>query len=158
MTAQERPIHIVAMTEAHLDEVMVYEQEVFGTESWSRAAYRDELRDTRTRWYIAAVDDAGRLLGWAGLMTVADSSQIFTVGTVPHARRQGIARRLIEAMLEEARRRGATEVFLEVRVDNEAAKALYEGFGFSPLRIRRGYYNGGRVDGVEMRLLLDGSG
>jgi ribosomal-protein-alanine N-acetyltransferase len=88
-------------------------------------------------------------------MTVADSAQIFTVGTVPHARRQGVARRLIQAMLDEARRRAATNVFLEVRVDNEAAKALYEGFGFAPLRIRRGYYDGGRVDAVEMRLSLD---
>ena len=146
------------MTEAHLDEVMVYEKGMFGTESWSRAAYRDELRDTRTRWYIAAVDDEDGLLGWAGLMTIADTAQIFTVGTVPQARRQGVARRLVEAMLDEARRRDATEVFLDVRVDNAAAKALYEGFGFRPLRIRRGYYDGGRVDAVEMRLALDGSG
>jgi ribosomal-protein-alanine N-acetyltransferase len=158
MTGQERPVRIVPMTEAHLDEVMVYEKGMFGPESWSRAAYRDELRDTRTRWYIAAVDDEDRLLGWAGLMTIADAAQIFTVGTVPHARRQGVARRLVEAMLDEARRRDATEVFLEVRVDNAAAKALYEGFGFRPLRIRRGYYDGGRVDAVEMRLALDGSG
>jgi ribosomal-protein-alanine N-acetyltransferase len=49
-------------------------------------------------------------------------------------------------------------VFLEVRVDNKAAKALYEGFGFTPLRIRRGYYDGGRVDAVEMRLPLDEPG
>jgi [ribosomal protein S18]-alanine N-acetyltransferase len=143
------------MTETHLDEVMVYERAMFGTESWSRSAYRDELRDTRTRWYIAAVDEEDKLLGWAGLMTVADTAQIFTVGTVPQARRQGVARTLIEAMLDEARRRAATEVFLEVRVDNVAAKALYEGFGFTPLRIRRGYYDGGRVDAVEMRLPLD---
>ncbi|HEX2308178.1 MAG TPA: ribosomal protein S18-alanine N-acetyltransferase [Jatrophihabitantaceae bacterium] len=148
-------MRIVPMTEAHLDEVLVYEKDMFGTESWSRSAYRDELRDTRTRWYIAAVGEDDKLLGWAGLMTVADSAQIFTVGTVPHARRQGVARRLIQAMLDEARRRAATNVFLEVRVDNEAAKALYEGFGFAPLRIRRGYYDGGRVDAVEMRLSLD---
>ena len=146
------------MTEAHLDEVMVFEKDMFGTESWSRSAYRDELRDTRTRWYIAAVDDEDKLLGWAGLMTVAEAAQIFTVGTVPCARRQGVARRLIEAMLDEARRRDATEVFLEVRVDNEAAMSLYEGFGFTPLRIRRGYYDGGRVDAVEMRLPLVESG
>jgi ribosomal-protein-alanine N-acetyltransferase len=146
------------MTEAHLDEVMVHEKDMFGTESWSRSAYRDELRDTRTRWYIAALDDESKLLGWAGLMTVAGSAQIFTVGTVPEARRQGVARRLVEAMLDEARRRAATEVLLEVRVDNEGAKALYEGFGFTPLRIRRGYYDGGRVDAVEMRLRLDGPG
>jgi ribosomal-protein-alanine N-acetyltransferase len=148
-------VRIVAMTEPHLDEVMLYERDMFGTESWSRAAYRDELRDKRTRWYIAALDDENKLLGWAGLMTVSDSAQIFTVGTVPHARRQGVARRLVEAMLDEARRREATEVFLEVRVDNEAAKALYEGFGFTPLRIRRGYYDGGRIDAVEMRLPLE---
>ena len=146
-------IQIVPMTEAHLAEVMAHEEEMFGTESWSRAAYRDELRERRTRHYLAAVED-GRLLGWAGVMIVTGEAQILTVGTVPAARRRGIGRALVQALLDEAAARDAEQVVLEVRVDNTAATALYASFGFAPARVRRGYYDGGRVDAVEMHLTL----
>lgn len=138
------------MTPAHVDALMPYEREMFGPEAWSAAGYRGELADTRTRWYVAAQDDTG-LLGWAGLMVVADTAEILTVGTVPAARRRGIGRRLLAELLAEAVRRGAVEVFLEVRQDNDAAIALYEAHGFERIGLRRGYYENGRVDALTMR-------
>jgi ribosomal-protein-alanine N-acetyltransferase len=56
--------------------------------------------------------------------------------------------------VDEARRRQADEVLLEVRVDNEAAQKLYDSEGFSMIGIRKGYYDHGRVDAVVMRLGL----
>ena len=53
--------------------------------------------------------------------------------------------------MAEAVRRGAREAFLEVRVDNPAALALYEADGFARVGLRPGYYDGGRVDAVTMR-------
>jgi ribosomal-protein-alanine N-acetyltransferase len=146
-------IELVPMTEAHLSQVMEHEKETFGSEAWSRSSYLAELRDRRTRHYVVAVED-GILLGWAGQMIVADTTQIMTVGTVAAARRRGVGRQLVQALLTEAAARGVTEVILEVRVDNEAAQKLYDSFGFTPLRIRHGYYDGGRVDAIEMRLAL----
>src|SRR6185503_14847587 len=93
--------------------------------------------------------------GWAGVMIIGRTAEILTVGVVPDARRAGIARRLIATLLDEAQRRGATEVFLEVRVDNDAARALYGSEGFAELGRRRGYYDGGRVDAVTMRRSLE---
>jgi ribosomal-protein-alanine N-acetyltransferase len=58
---------------------------------------------------------------------------------------------VLDGLLGEARRRGAVEAFLEVRVDNEAARALYARAGFAQVGLRRGYYDGGRVDAVVMR-------
>jgi ribosomal protein S18 acetylase RimI-like enzyme len=73
-----------------------------------------------------------------------------TVGVVPAARRAGIGRRLLDVLLVEAVRRGAREAFLEVRADNDAARAMYRGAGFDEIGIRRGYYAGGKVDAVTM--------
>jgi ribosomal-protein-alanine N-acetyltransferase len=70
---------------------------------------------------------------------------------VPSARRRGIARQLLDGLLAEARRRGAVEAFLEVRVDNQAAQSLYVREGFAQVGVRPGYYDGGRVDAVVMR-------
>lgn len=147
-------VAIVPMAVRHVDTLMPFERAMFGTEAWSARGYRDELADTELRHYVAAEDSAGGLLGWAGVMVVGDSAEILTVGVVPDARRRGVARALIAALLDEAVRRGAREVFLEVRVDNAAALALYESEGFARVGRRRGYYDHGRVDAVVMRRRL----
>ena len=134
------------MRRAHIAALMPYEREMFGTEAWSADGYRDELADTRNRHYVAAVDEAGDLLGWAGVRVLSTSAEILTVGVIPVARRRGIATKLLSALLDEARARAAEEAFLEVRVDNEAARSLYLREGFCELGIRRGYYDGGSVD------------
>jgi [ribosomal protein S18]-alanine N-acetyltransferase len=144
-------VSIVPMTTAHLDAAMPYEQEMFGTEAWSVDGYRDELADTRHRRYVVALGGAGELLGWAGVRVVGGEADILTVGVIPAARRQGIAVRLVHALLDAARRLGARTAFLEVRVDNVAARALYAREGFVQVGTRRGYYDGGRVDAVTMR-------
>lgn len=148
---------IVPMTTAHVDALMPFEREMFGPEAWSAASYRGELADTRTRHYVAAEDEHG-LVGWAGVMVVGAppdaTAEVLTVGTVPAARRRGVGRRLLADLLAEATRRGAGEVFLEVRHDNEAAIALYEADGFVRVGVRRGYYENGRVDALTMRKAL----
>jgi ribosomal-protein-alanine N-acetyltransferase len=84
-------------------------------------------------------------------MVLADAAEVLTVGVVPRARRAGIAARMLGELLAHARRRGAREVLLEVRVDNEAARRLYEREGFAQVGTRRGYYDAGRVDAAVMR-------
>jgi ribosomal-protein-alanine N-acetyltransferase len=144
-------VTIVPMTGAHIDALMPYERDMFGTEAWTANGYRNELADIRNRHYLAAVDGTGELTGWAGVMVVADSAEILTVGVIPSARRRGVAVRLLDGLLAVARERGAVEAFLEVRVDNEAARLLYQREGFAEVGLRPGYYDGGRVDAVVMR-------
>lgn len=146
---------LVPMTTAHIEALWPYERQMFGTEAWSRSGYRAELADTRLRYYVAAEAPDGALLGWAGAMVVGGTAEILTVGVIPEARRSGVARLLLADLLAQAIRRGATEVFLEVRVDNVAALALYASDSFERVGVRRGYYDGGRVDAVTMRRDLD---
>jgi ribosomal-protein-alanine N-acetyltransferase len=144
-------ITIVPMTTGHIDVLMRYEKQMFGSEAWTRAGYRAELADARNRCYVVAEDEHGTLLGWAGLLTAGDQAEILTVGVIPDARRRGIGRKLLDELVERAADRGARELFLEVRVDNDAARQLYERNGFTELGRRRGYYDHGRVDAVVMR-------
>jgi ribosomal-protein-alanine N-acetyltransferase len=142
---------IVPMIVDHVDLLMPHERELFGSEAWSAASYRAEVADIRSRYYVAAEGADGELLGWAGVLVAADQAEILTVGVVTAARRHGLARRMLTALYEEARRRNARELFLEVRVDNAAAIALYESEEFAEIGRRRGYYDHGRVDAVVMR-------
>jgi ribosomal-protein-alanine N-acetyltransferase len=142
---------IVPMTVGHVELLMAHERELFGTEAWSAASYHAEIADVRNRYYVAVEGDAGELLGWGGVLVAADQAEILTVGVVTAARRHGLARRMLSTLYAEARRRGARELFLEVRVDNAAAIALYESESFAEIDRRRGYYDHGRVDAVVMR-------
>jgi ribosomal-protein-alanine N-acetyltransferase len=142
---------LVPMSLDQVDEVMVYEADLFGAEAWTADGYRAELRDTRSRHYVAAIDDDGALIGWAGVRVVGDEAEVLTVGVVPAARRRGIGLALMADLYADAKRRGARAIYLEVRVDNDGARKLYERDGFIKVGVRRGYYEGGRVDAVVMR-------
>ncbi|MGX7681011.1 GNAT family N-acetyltransferase [Jatrophihabitans sp. DSM 45814] len=166
-------VRLRPMTVADLDLLLPYEEIMFGSEAWSRQSYLDELADSELRCYLVAESVAGRsgeaaagepeagepearrsveLLGSAGLLTIGETAQILTVGVLPAARRRGIGTQLVQALVAEAIRRGADEVLLEVRIDNDAARTLYEREGFELLGVRRGYYDHGRVDALTMRL------
>ncbi len=69
---------------------------------------------------------------------------------------QGIGTQLLADLLEEAVRRGCTEVFLEVRADNTRAQRLYRWWGFDDIGIRRGYYQPSGMDAIVMRRDLAG--
>ena len=141
------------MLPVHIDAVMPYEGELFGPEAWTARGYRSELADHRSRAYLVALDaDAGdRLVGWGGVLLLGESAEVLTVGVVPDARRLGVGTALLDALEGHARDRGAREMFLEVRVDNDGAIALYEHRGYARIGTRRGYYEHGRVDAVVMR-------
>lgn len=86
--------------------------------------------------------------------TVAEETEILTLAVAPDARRQGLARTLIEAALRVARKDGAQSVVLEVAVDNDPARTLYETSQFVQVGRRRGYYrraDGSEADAVIMR-------
>lgn len=83
----------------------------------------------------------------------ADEADILTLAVVPGARRQGLGGHLLRAAMDEAARRGATTMFLEVGVDNDAAQALYAACGFAQVGRRRGYYPDGG-DALVLRAAL----
>jgi len=139
-----------------LDAILAIEHAVFPADAWPAATMRGELESTHGR-YLVATDDAGAILGYAGLRVAGDQGDIQTIAVRPAARRLGIGRALLVELLAEARRRRAAEVFLEVRADNPGAIALYASLGFAELAVRPRYYPaetpGERpVDAVVMRL------
>ena len=87
---------------------------------------------------------------------LGDECEILSIGVAPEARRSGIGRRLLEAALAEARRRGTASVVLEVAADNSPARRLYRRLGFVRVGYRPRYYRrpGGLADALILRLSL----
>ena len=142
-------IELRAMTVADLPDVVVLEHELFGAQAWSEQMLADELAESETRWYVVACD-GDAIVGYAGLATFGDEAHVMTIGTAPDAQRRGIGRSLLLALLGEADRRQVAQVILEVRVDNDAAIALYESEGFAPVGVRKRYYQPEDIDAVVM--------
>lgn len=120
-------------------------------EAWTREGFASELeRDTS----IALVmrDDA-RPIAFAIGMAVVGELEIATIAVAPDARRRGVGRALLRALLVSARARGVTRAFLEVRASNAAAIALYAAHGFGVSGRRAKYYADGE-DAVLMASAL----
>jgi ribosomal-protein-alanine acetyltransferase len=137
-----------------LDELMALEQASYPDDAWSRELMAAELANEHA-YYLVALDGDGAVDAYAGLLAPMGTGQgdIQTVTVAPRARRNGLARSMMLQLLDEARRRGAGELFLEVRHDNEAAQALYAELGFEVVGVRKRYYKGG-VDALTMKLVM----
>ncbi len=132
-----------------LDAVMALEEELFAPDTWTAAMYREELAQSDTRHYLVA-EDAGAVVGYAGLIAYDDEAHVATIGVTGARQGQGLGARLLDALLAEADRRSPV-VLLEVRADNEHAQELYRRRGFAEIGRRRGYYQPSGTDAVVMR-------
>jgi len=140
-----------------LDAIMTLETALFENDAWSPAVMRGELADKHSYYLVAfPPSDPSRIDGYAGLRAPRRQSQadIQTIGVAESARRQGLGRVLMLRLVDEARDRGAAEVFLEVRADNAGAQSLYGSLGFEQLAVRPKYYQPDGVDAVVMRLSI----
>lgn len=139
-----------------LDAIDAIEQRLFPDDAWARDTIERELAAEHGYYLVAEEQPAGdgiaALLGYAGLLAPRGSGQgdVQTIAVVPQARRRGLGRELLRALLAEAGQRGAEQVFLEVRADNDAAQRLYLAEGFTVIGSRPGYYGPG-VDALVMR-------
>lgn len=122
------------------------------TDGWTAAFLAALLADSQTIGCVARTH-AG-ILGVVLCRVVGDELEVLTLAVAVAARRRGLARRMLSAVLDEARKRGAVSIVLEVAADNAAARALYAGLGLSPVGIRRGYYT--RADGAVDALVMRG--
>jgi len=87
-------------------------------------------------YLVAHVD--GRIAGYAGLSVADTEAWVQNIAVRRNLQRHGIGRRLLEALLTEATRRGTSTVLLEVAVDNAPAQRLYAEYGFETVGVRRG--------------------
>jgi [ribosomal protein S18]-alanine N-acetyltransferase len=139
------------MTTADLDSVLELELALFGEEAWSRQMLAGELgQQPASRYYLVA-EDAGSIVGYAGLLSAGGQADVLTIAVATTRWGQGIGSQLLERLLAEASHRGCTEVFLEVRADNVRAQRLYHWWGFAEIGIRRGYYQPSGTDAIVMR-------
>jgi [ribosomal protein S18]-alanine N-acetyltransferase len=151
----DRNVEIEQMTEHDLLAVVEIEEES-GLSPWGWDAYHKELQSPEeVTMLVARADSAGGpVAGFIVSRLIGAELHVYNVAVRPELRRRGVAARLLRAVLECGRLKGANLAFLEVREGNSAAQNLYRGCGFQVAGRRRQYYAAPVEDALLMSVSL----
>jgi len=136
----------VAADLPHLERI----ERVSQSHPWSLRQFEQELANPASRidLYLSGGLPVAFLCSWL----IAGELQIQNLATAPEFRRHGIAARLLEHVLARSRGEGFESAWLEVRISNAGAIALYRNYGFADAGVRPRYYADGE-DALVMGLV-----
>jgi GNAT superfamily N-acetyltransferase len=163
----ELPIRMITEADADsfracLDTVAREKRYLAQTEALPLARIQGFVKDSVAQDAVQFVAvDGARVVGWADIFPGWAHAVMHTgtlgMGVHPDYRGRGLGRRLLQACIDKAWRKGITRITLEARADNRPAITLYESLGFAheALKPRALRFDGAYFDAVQMRLLKD---
>lgn len=104
----------------------------------------------------AALPDDFMPAGFTLTRHISGEEELLLIAVLPAHRGRGLGRKLMKHLEKDARSRGASQMFLEMR-SNNPAEQLYRSCGYLPIGKRKDYYclkNGDRLDAVTFSLAL----
>ena len=122
--------------EADIGEIAQMEKEYF-SDSWSENSVKTQVENKK----VMVIKFADELIGYCIFMTAADEGEILRIAINHKIRKAGLGKKLLLASIDEMKKTGANEIFLEVRASNESAQALYKSVGFEEIGVRKNYYD-----------------
>lgn len=144
------------LTPARVPDVVAIEKLAY-SHPWSERNFLDSLTAGYNCQLLLAGD---QLIGYFVAMLGVDESHLLNITVAPPFQGQGWSSMLMQGLVIWSRARGAQCLWLEVRVSNVRALAVYEHLGFVRVGRRRDYYPAGllqREDAVVMSKLLHGT-
>lgn len=119
---------------------------------WSKKSFEDSL--ALKYGYFLVAEAEGKVAGYVGMYKVANEGDITNIAVASNCRRRGMAAKLLETLINDAKEQELYDINLEVRESNRAAIALYEKFGFENLGIRKSFYEKPVENAIIMRKSL----
>jgi len=146
-------VKIVRASREYIDDIVVVENLSFKI-PWSRQSITDEFIHNKSAVYFCALAN-GRAIGYAGMWVICDEGHITNIAVHPEFRCNGVGSALMEALLEEAKKRKLTALTLEVRKSNYTAQSIYRKYGFEEGGFRKAYYADNNEDAIIMWKRMD---
>ena len=147
-------IRIRPMKRADIKQILEIEKQVYHF-PWSEGT----LNDCITAGYHCWVCDQLDTIFAYGILSAAAAgeSHVMNLCVAPSVQKQGYGRKMMQHLINEARRQQADMLLLEVRPSNEIAIGLYDSMGFNEIGRRKDYYPAaeGREDAVMMAIELN---
>ena len=142
-------MEIRRMTTADAEAVAVIEKNTF-SDPWSKQGFLDTIALPESCCLVAVWE--GQICGYCIYYRSFEEAEIVNVAVAETFRNKKIGSALLDQLLFEGRKEGVRDFFLEVRVTNEAAIALYKSHGFQKEGIRKNFYENPREDAYVLRL------
>ena len=131
-------IEIQKMTKQHLNQIKDILQEQFD-EFWNANVLENELENPLSDYLVAIYND--EVVGYVGIWKPDDEAHITNIVTKKDKRENHIGTKMLEEIINLARKQNLTCVTLEVNEHNESAIKLYKKFNFKEVGKRTKYYN-----------------
>jgi ribosomal-protein-alanine N-acetyltransferase len=141
------------MQQQDLDGVMAIEERVCDF-PWPYSIFSDCIKVGYSCWVL---EDEGEIIGYGLLSVAAHEGHILDLCVKPERQRQGLGRRMMQHLIEQAKKFNASSVYLEVRISNHSAFDLYQKLGFSVIGHRKDYYPhiNDREDALVLELVFE---
>lgn len=157
-------MNIRAATSDDIPFMIALERATPNAAHWTEEHYRELFSAGKREWQEVVLVAEGRLdrasargqsgetrLGFLAARRVGHEWELENLVVAASARRMGIGKRLLDALLAEAAKTKNAAVFLEVRESNAAARALYGKVGFRESGRRKSYYKNPPEDAILYR-------
>ncbi|NCO80368.1 ribosomal protein S18-alanine N-acetyltransferase [bacterium] len=145
-------IKIREVSLSDLNEVLEIERASFPKKQvYSKSRFERYSQKCPESFIVAESED--EVVGYTIGKSKNERAEIISLAVRPDFRQKGIGRELTIFLISHFKKRGAKEIFLEVRTGNKTAISFYKNLGFKILKEIKNYYRNGD-DAYLMKLSL----
>jgi len=139
----------------NLEELLRIDRECFTFEAFTKEQIEILLRNPNAIGLLGRINGevAGFIIGVIENYGAIRAGHIHTIDVVAKHRRGGVGMKLLKEMESAFRKKGVDTIYLEVRVDNQAARRLYRKQGYAEMESLDDYYSSG-VHGLRLKKQL----
>ena len=121
---------------------------------WSKTSLKEEINNENAS-FLVAVDKNEKVFGYTGFTFVLDEGYITNIAVFPQYRGNGVAKKLLEALVKFAQDKKLKFISLEVRKSNVSAVSLYQKLNFLSAGVRKNFYSYPKEDAIIMTRYLN---
>ena len=135
-------------TEEDVPEIVAIE-EASMSNPWKAPSYIEAINSDHA--FVMVATEADAVAGFAVFYLTPPEAELPDIVVDANYRGRGLGRALLDFADKELQAREVDTIFLEVRVSNDPAKALYTKFGFEEIGKRKYFYSNPVEDAICMR-------
>tara|TARA_Y100001968_G_scaffold281580_1_gene278901 strand:+ start:640 stop:1095 length:456 start_codon:yes stop_codon:yes gene_type:complete len=135
-------LKIIQLGTMHLKDCMDIDQKSLNG-IWTQSQWEKELTHPK-RICLGIIEmETKKILGICSAWLVIDEIQITFIAVHPLYQRRGLGKFLLSDIIKRSKSLQTNSIYLEVKNNNEQAKAFYKSMGFKTVGIRSNFYKDG---------------
>ena len=133
---------LIQLGKIHLNDCLDLDQKSLDG-LWSKSQWERELNDPKRICLGIMELETKKLLGLCSAWLVIDELQITFIAVHPIHQSKGLGKLLLSDLIKRSKSLQTNHIRLEVKANNEPAKAFYKSMGFKTVGKRSNFYKDG---------------